>query len=104
MLDGKTWIIEGVGVPPDIEVDNDPAREYAGNDEQLNRAIQEILAELKTREKDCRRRRRIRRSRGDCWLTHSVRRTCGEGAEVPGMKCFKPRTDIFSTTNPKVNT
>jgi tricorn protease len=49
---GKTWIIEGVGVPPDIEVDNDPAREYAGTDDQLNRAIQEILAELKTREKD----------------------------------------------------
>ena len=51
-VDGKTWIIEGVGVPPDIEVDNDPAREYAGHDEQLDRAIQEILAELKTREKD----------------------------------------------------
>ena len=51
-VSGKTWIIEGVGVPPDIEVDNDPAREYAGDDEQLNRAIQEILAELKTREQD----------------------------------------------------
>jgi tricorn protease len=51
-VDGKTWIIEGVGVPPDIEVDNDPAREYAGHDDQLDRAIQEILAELKTREKD----------------------------------------------------
>lgn len=51
-LDGKTWIIEGVGVPPDIEVDNDPAREYAGTDDQLNRAIKEILAELKTKEKD----------------------------------------------------
>jgi tricorn protease len=51
-VNGKTWIIEGIGVPPDIEVDNDPAREYAGNDEQLNRAIQEILSELKTREKD----------------------------------------------------
>jgi tricorn protease len=49
---GKTWIIEGVGVPPDIEVDNDPAREFAGEDEQLNRAIKDILAELKTREKD----------------------------------------------------
>jgi tricorn protease len=51
-VSGKTWIIEGVGVPPDIEVDNDPAREFAGDDEQLNRAIQEILAELKTREQD----------------------------------------------------
>jgi tricorn protease len=51
-VDGKTWIIEGVGVPPDIEVDNDPAREYAGIDDQLDRAIKEILAELKTKEKD----------------------------------------------------
>jgi tricorn protease len=51
-VDGKSWIIEGVGVPPDIEVDNDPAREYAGKDDQLDRAIQEILAELKTKEKD----------------------------------------------------
>ena len=50
-LDGKTWIIEGVGVPPDIEVDNDPAHEYAGIDDQLDRAIKEILAELKTKEK-----------------------------------------------------
>ncbi len=51
-LDGKTWIIEGVGVPPDIEVDNDPAREFAGIDDQLDRAIQEILNELKTQEKN----------------------------------------------------
>jgi tricorn protease len=51
-VDGKSWIIEGVGVPPDIEVDNDPAREYAGIDEQLNRAIKEVLEELKTKEKD----------------------------------------------------
>jgi tricorn protease len=51
-VDGKTWVIEGVGVPPDIEVDNDPAREHAGIDEQLDRAIKEILAELKTKEKD----------------------------------------------------
>ncbi|HTU22640.1 MAG TPA: PDZ domain-containing protein [Gemmataceae bacterium] len=51
-VDGKSWIIEGVGVPPDIEVDNDPARENAGIDDQLNRAIKEVLAELKTKEKD----------------------------------------------------
>lgn len=51
-VDGKSWIIEGVGVPPDIEVDNDPAREYAGIDDQLNRAIKEVLEELKTKEKD----------------------------------------------------
>lgn len=51
-VDGKSWIIEGYGVPPDIEVDNDPAREYAGIDDQLNRAIEEVLKELKTKEKD----------------------------------------------------
>ena len=45
--DGKEWIIEGYGVDPDIVVDNDPAREYAGTDDQLNRAIEEILKDLK---------------------------------------------------------
>ena len=45
--DGKKWIIEGHGVEPDIVVDNDPAREYAGTDDQLNRAIEEILKDLK---------------------------------------------------------
>ncbi len=48
-LDGKTWIIEGVGVEPDIVVDNDPAREYEGIDDQLNKAIEVILEELKTK-------------------------------------------------------
>ena len=47
--DGKGWIIEGVGVEPDIVVDNDPAREYAGIDDQLNKAIEVILEELKTK-------------------------------------------------------
>ena len=50
-LEGKKWIIEGHGVDPDIVVDNDPAKEYAGEDEQLNRAIKVILEELKTKEK-----------------------------------------------------
>jgi tricorn protease len=49
--DGKDWVIEGVGVEPDIVQDNDPSREYAGVDEQLERAIQEILKELKTKGK-----------------------------------------------------
>jgi tricorn protease len=49
-LGGKEWIIEGHGVDPDIVIDNDPAKEYAGEDEQLNRAIAEILEELKTKE------------------------------------------------------
>ena len=44
---GKAWVIEGVGVEPDIYVDNDPALEYAGRDQQLERAIAEILALLK---------------------------------------------------------
>ena len=43
------WIIEGYGVDPDIEVDNDPAKEWDGEDEQLNRAIQEMLEALKSR-------------------------------------------------------
>lgn len=48
-LEGQ-WIIEGEGVEPDIYVDNDPAKEYEGIDEQLNKAIELILEELKTRE------------------------------------------------------
>jgi tricorn protease len=45
-LEGKAWIMEGIGVEPDIVVDNDPPREYEGIDEQLNKAIQIILEEL----------------------------------------------------------
>lgn len=41
------WIIEGYGVDPDIVIDNDPAKEYAGEDEQLNKAIEVILEQLK---------------------------------------------------------
>ncbi|HNC24876.1 MAG TPA: PDZ domain-containing protein, partial [Opitutaceae bacterium] len=44
--DGKNWIIEGHGVEPDIYVDNDPARENRGEDQQLDKAIEVILAEL----------------------------------------------------------
>jgi len=50
-VEGKKWIIKGHGVDPDIVVDNDPAKEYAGEDEQLNKAIAVILEELKTKEK-----------------------------------------------------
>jgi tricorn protease len=50
--DGKDWVIEGHGVDPDIVVDNDPAKEFRGEDEQLNRAIQEIQEELKTKRYD----------------------------------------------------
>ncbi len=45
--DGKEWIIEGYGVDPDIEIDNDPAKEYAGEDQQLNKAIELMIEELK---------------------------------------------------------
>jgi tricorn protease len=46
------WIMEGRGVDPDIVVDNDPAKEYEGIDEQLNKAIEVIMEELKTGEKN----------------------------------------------------
>ncbi len=45
--DESKWIIEGYGVDPDIEIDNDPSREYEGTDDQLNKAIEVILDELK---------------------------------------------------------
>lgn len=41
-LEASEWIMEGKGVDPDIEVDNDPAHEFAGIDDQLNRAVEEI--------------------------------------------------------------
>ncbi|MDR1897300.1 MAG: PDZ domain-containing protein [Prevotellaceae bacterium] len=45
--EGKQFVIEGYGVDPDVVVDNDPAKEYAGEDQQLNKAIELILQELK---------------------------------------------------------
>ena len=48
-IEGKEWIMEGVGVEPDIAVDNDPAKEFAGEDEQLDRAIKVILEQMKTK-------------------------------------------------------
>ena len=50
--EGKGWIIEGHGVDPDIYVDNDPAKEFAGEDQQLDRAVQEMQEELKTKRYD----------------------------------------------------
>ena len=44
--EGK-WIVEGHGVDPDIEVIDDPALLAQGKDPQLDRAIQEVEAELK---------------------------------------------------------
>jgi tricorn protease len=40
------WIVENVGVAPDIEVEQDPALVAAGKDPQLDRAIEVVLAEL----------------------------------------------------------
>ncbi|NLO52436.1 MAG: protease, partial [Bacteroidales bacterium] len=45
--EGKSFIIEGYGVDPDIEVRNDPAKEFEGIDQQLNKAIEVILEELR---------------------------------------------------------
>ena len=48
-LEAMEWIMEGHGVDPDIEVDNDPAREFAGVDDQLNRAIEELKKALEAK-------------------------------------------------------
>ena len=44
--DESEWIIEGIGVEPDITIDNDPYREYQGTDDQLNKAIEVIMEQL----------------------------------------------------------
>lgn len=41
------WIVENVGVPPDIEVEQWPAEVIAGKDPQLEKAIAVIMEELK---------------------------------------------------------
>ena len=47
--DSKTgeWIIENHGVDPDIWVDNDPILEAKGIDQQLDKAIEVLLAMMK---------------------------------------------------------
>lgn len=50
-LEGQKWIMEGHGVEPDVMVDNDPHKEFLGEDQQLNRAIHEIMQELESAEK-----------------------------------------------------
>ncbi|MCH5232366.1 MAG: PD40 domain-containing protein [Muribaculaceae bacterium] len=49
--DAKTgdWIVENHGVDPDIYVDNDPILENEGIDQQLNKAIEIALQQIKTR-------------------------------------------------------
>jgi len=41
------WVIEGYGVDPDIEVENDPKSVLEGRDPQLERGIAEIMTKLK---------------------------------------------------------
>ena len=40
------YIIEGYGVDPDIEVENDPKSVIAGRDPQLERAVEEVMKKL----------------------------------------------------------
>ena len=40
------WVVENVGVPPDIEVEQFPAEVIAGRDPQLEKAIEVVLSEL----------------------------------------------------------
>jgi len=40
------WVVENQGVPPDIEVEQNPADVIAGHDPQLEKAIQVVLEEL----------------------------------------------------------
>ncbi len=49
--DESGWIIEGIGVDPDIIVKNDPYQEFMGNDYQLDKAIEVIIGELAKFEK-----------------------------------------------------
>ncbi len=44
--DGR-WLVEGVGVAPDIEVDNLPNASFKGEDKQLDTAVNYLLKKLK---------------------------------------------------------
>jgi tricorn protease len=44
--DGR-WIIEGHGVDPDIEVENDPKSVIDGHDPQLERAVEELMKKVR---------------------------------------------------------
>ena len=50
--DAKTgeWIVENHGVDPDIVLENDPIKEWNGEDEQLLKAVSVALEQLKDRE------------------------------------------------------
>jgi tricorn protease len=44
--DGR-WIIEGHGVDPDIEIENDPQSVIEGRDPQLERAVEELMRNVR---------------------------------------------------------
>jgi len=44
--DGE-WVIEGYGVDPDIEVENDPKSVIEGRDPQLDRGIEEVMKRIR---------------------------------------------------------
>jgi tricorn protease len=44
-----SWIIEGIGVEPDIEVANDPKSVLEGRDPQLERGIEEVKKSLQAK-------------------------------------------------------
>ncbi len=43
------WVIEGYGVDPDINVENDPKSVLAGHDPQLERTVAELMKQLQGR-------------------------------------------------------
>lgn len=47
--DAKTgeWIVENHGVDPDIVIDNDPIKEFGGQDQQLEQAVKTALEQIK---------------------------------------------------------
>jgi tricorn protease len=40
------WVVENVGVPPDIEVEMSPAAVIAGHDPQLENSVEVLMADL----------------------------------------------------------
>jgi tricorn protease len=44
------WVIEGYGVDPDIEVEREPKALIEGHDQQLERAVTEVMNKLKSHE------------------------------------------------------
>jgi tricorn protease len=45
--DDSTWLIEGHGIEPDLEVINDPSKLVAGIEPQLDAAIEQMINELR---------------------------------------------------------